>query len=140
HQRLVRLTRSFRDLRGRFRSPSQVFGKFGLGDCGGEDAPDETVAWFATVHRIPLVEFVAAVRAAAVRDLAAVRQDAAAPAKSASLPFSPHFILGSLFLTLTLGATAGMINLLRIAAGADVSLSHRQIHGHTQILGFAALF
>src|SRR5262249_26669006 len=39
-----------------------------------------------------------------------------------------------------LGATTGMINLLRIAAGADVPLDHRQIHGHTQVLGFATLF
>ena len=30
--------------------------------------------------------------------------------------------------------------LAKIAAGADVPISHRQIHGHTQILGFAALF
>jgi uncharacterized protein involved in response to NO len=50
------------------------------------------------------------------------------------------FLLGSLGLTLTLGATTGMINLLRIAAGAEVPLSHKQIHGHTQILGFAALY
>jgi hypothetical protein len=137
---IVPPTMSVRDVRRRFPSTIPVFEKFGLGDCGGDDGPDEPVAWFATVHRIPLDEFLAAVRAAAVRDVAAVRQDAAAPAKSAALPFSPHFILGSLFLTLTLGATAGMINLLRIAAGADVSLSHRQIHGHTQILGFAGLF
>ena len=76
-------------------------------------------------------------REAAVRNVAA---STPAPARSSALPFAPHFILGSLFLTLTLGAVAGMINLLRIGAGADVSLSHRQIHGHTQILGFAVLF
>jgi hypothetical protein len=33
-----------------------------------------------------------------------------------------------------------MINLLRIASGGDVPISHRQIHAHTQILGFAGLF
>ena len=89
------------------------------------------------MHRLPLEQFLRDVREAAVADVAGSRPE---PTRSASLPFSPHFILGSLFLTLTLGAVAGMINLLRIAAGADVSLSHRQIHGHTQILGFAALF
>jgi len=135
---IVPPTMSVRDVRRRYPSTIPVFEKFGLGDCGGDDGPDEPVAWFATVHRIPLEEFLREIRAAAVRDNAAA--PAAGPVKSASLPFSPHFILGSLFLTLTLGATAGMINLLRIAAGADVSLSHRQIHGHTQILGFAALF
>jgi hypothetical protein len=135
---IVPPTMSVRDVRRRYPSTIPVFEKFGLGDCGGDDGPDEPVAWFATVHRIPLEEFLREIRAAAVRDSAAA--PAAGPVKSASLPFSPHFILGSLFLTLTLGATAGMINLLRIAAGADVTLSHRQIHGHTQILGFAALF
>ncbi|HYK41571.1 MAG TPA: DUF542 domain-containing protein, partial [Thermoanaerobaculia bacterium] len=137
---IVPPTMSVRDVRRRYPSTIPVFEKFGLGDCGGDEGPDEPVAWFATVHRIPLEEFLREIRAAAVRDNAAAPASAAAPAKSASLPFSPHFILGSLFLTLTLGATAGMINLLRIAAGAEVALSHRQIHGHTQILGFAALF
>jgi uncharacterized protein involved in response to NO len=33
-----------------------------------------------------------------------------------------------------------MVNLLRIAAGGEVPIDHRQIHGHTQVLGFAALF
>ena len=75
---------------------------------------------------------------AAARD-ASNAPRATAPA-SAAAPFSPHFILGSLVLTLTLGATTGMINLLRIAAGAEVPVSHRQIHGHAQVLGFAALF
>jgi uncharacterized protein involved in response to NO len=55
-------------------------------------------------------------------------------------PFSPAFLIGSLALTLTLGATTGMVNLVRIAAGGDVPIDHRQIHGHTQILGFAAMF
>lgn len=135
---IVPPTMSVRDIRRRYPSTIPVFERFGLGDCGGDDGPDEPVAWFATVHRIPLDDFLREIRAAAVRD--AGRAPAETPARSASLPFSPHFILGSLFLTLTLGSTAGAINLLRIAAGADVSISHRQIHGHTQILGFAALF
>jgi uncharacterized protein involved in response to NO len=89
------------------------------------------------VHRLPLEDFLRDVREAAIADAAAALP--AAP-RAAAAPFSPHFILGSLFLTLTLGATTGMINLLRIAAGGDVPISHRQIHGHAQVLGFAALF
>ena len=54
--------------------------------------------------------------------------------------FSPHFLIASLALTLTLGATSGAISLVRIAAGADVPIDHRQIHGHTQIMGFAVMF
>ena len=135
---LVPPTMTIREVRRRFPSTIPVFERYGLGDCGGEEGPEEPLAWFATVHRLSLDEFLRDVRAAAVSDAAAAPRQSA-PA-SAALPFSPHFILGSLFLTLTLGATTGMINLLRIAAGGDVPISHRQIHGHTQILGFAALF
>jgi len=135
-------TMSVRDIRRRYPSTIPVFAGWGLGDCGGGDGPDEPVAWFATVHRLALDELLGELREAAVRDAAAAPRapDASAGASAAALPFSPHFILGSLFLTLTLGATTGMVNLLRIAAGGEVPLSHRQIHGHTQVLGFAALF
>jgi hypothetical protein len=127
---------SVREVRRRFPATIPVFERYGLGDCGGEEGPEEPMAWFATVHRLPLEEFLRDVRDAAVRDAAAIARQPA----PASAPFSPHFILGSLFLTLTLGATTGAVNLLRIAAGGDVPISHRQIHGHTQILGFAGLF
>ncbi len=135
-QSLVPPTMSVREARRRFPATIPVLARYGLGDCGGEEGPDEPLAWFATVHRLPLEEFLRDIREAAITDAAA----APAPSRPAAAPFSPHFILGSLFLTLTLGATTGMINLLRIAAGADVSISHRQIHGHAQVLGFAALF
>jgi hypothetical protein len=133
---IVPPTMSIREIRRRFPGTAPVFERYGLGDCGGPDGPEEPVAWFATVHHVPLEDFLRDLREAAVRDSAAAPP---APAASAR-PFSPHFILGSLFLTLTLGATTGMVNLLRIAAGGDVPISHRQIHGHTQVLGFAALF
>jgi NnrS protein/Domain of Unknown function (DUF542) len=141
---IVAPTMSIRELRKRFPSTIPVLERYGLAECGGEEGPDEPLGWFATVHRLPLDEFLREVRSAAARDAAAERSLGArpgpAPSKSSSLLFDPRFVIGSLFLTLTLGATTGMINLLRIAAGADVPLSHRQIHGHTQILGFAALF
>lgn len=133
---LVPPTMSLRELSRRFPATRPVLERYGLGDCGGEDGPDEPLAWFATVHRIPLEEFLSDIRAAAVRDAAATP---ASPTKTPNI-FSPHFLVGSLFLTLTLGATTGMVNLLRIAAGGEVPIDHRQIHGHTQVLGFAALF
>jgi hypothetical protein len=135
-QNLVPPTMSVREARRRFPATIPVFTRYGLGDCGGDEGPEEPLAWFATVHRLPLEGFLRDVREAAIADAAAVLP---AP-RAAAAPFSPHFILGSLFLTLTLGATTGMINLLRIAAGGDVPISHRQIHGHAQVLGFAALF
>ncbi len=135
-QNLIPPTMSVREARRRFPATIPVFIRYGLGDCGGEEGPEEPLAWFATMHRLPLEDFLRDVREAAVTDVASVP----APSRPAAAPFSPHFILGSLFLTLTLGATTGMINLLRIAAGGEVPISHRQIHGHAQILGFAALF
>ena len=128
---------SIRELRRRFPATIPVLARYGLGDCGGEEGPDEPLAWFATVHQLPLDEFLRDVREAAAREVSSAPPAATA---GSSLPFAPHFILGSLLLTLTLGATTGMVNLLRIAAGGDVPISHRQIHGHTQVLGFAALF
>ncbi|MGE5414583.1 MAG: DUF542 domain-containing protein, partial [Syntrophomonadaceae bacterium] len=133
---IVPPTTSIRELLRRFPATRPVLERYGLADCGGAEGPDEPLAWFATVHQLPLDQFLQDVRAAAVRDAAAA-PPAAAPAPSL---FSPHFIVGSLLLTLTLGATTGMINLLRIAAGGEVPIDHRQIHGHTQVLGFAALF
>jgi uncharacterized protein involved in response to NO len=129
---------SIRETVRRFPSAAAVFEKHGLGDCGGADGPDEPIGWFATVHRVALDPLMADVRAAAARD--ASRIPAASVPKAPARPFSPEYIAGSLVLTLTLGATTGMINLLRIAAGGDVPFSHRQMHAHTQILGFAALF
>ena len=131
---IVPPTTSVREVLRRFPATRPVLERWGLADCGGAEGPDEPLAWFATVHRLPLDEFLREVRAAAVRDVPT------APAAAAPSPFSPHFIVGSLLLTLTLGATTGMINLLRIAGGSDVPIDHRQIHGHTQVLGFATLF
>ncbi|HEY6930210.1 MAG TPA: DUF542 domain-containing protein [Thermoanaerobaculia bacterium] len=131
-------TMTVREVLRRFPSTAPVLERYGLSNCGGAEGPEEPLAWFATVHRLPLEDFLRDVREAALRD--AVPAQGPAASTAAPTPFSPHFILGSLFLTLTLGATTGMINLLRIAAGGDVPISHRQIHGHTQILGFAALF
>jgi len=130
---------SIREIRSRYPSTIPVLEKFGLAECGGEEGPDEPLAWFATVHRLPLDEILAEVRGAALRDSEA-KPPAARSSGPSKFPFSPHFLLGSLFLTLTLGATTGMVNLLRIGSGAEVPLSHKQIHGHTQVLGFAALF
>src|SRR5262249_59807637 len=54
--------------------------------------------------------------------------------------FSPGFLIASLTITLTLGAGSGLFYLWRMGMGAEVPVSHRQIHAHSQILGFAALF
>ncbi|HEY1252243.1 MAG TPA: DUF542 domain-containing protein [Thermoanaerobaculia bacterium] len=136
---LVPPTLSVRELLRQFPATRPVLERWGLGDCGGEDGPEEPIAWFATVHRLPLEEFLRDVREAALQNPPDAPAPGAAPATPAK-PFAPHFVIGALVLTLTLGATTGMINLIRIAAGGDVPIDHRQIHGHAQVLGFATLF
>jgi hypothetical protein len=54
--------------------------------------------------------------------------------------FTPGFLIASLAITLTLGSGSGLFYLWRMGLGADVPISHRQIHAHSQVLGFAALF
>ncbi len=56
-QNLVPPTMSVRETRRRFPATIPVFARYGLGDCGGDEGPDEPLAWFATVHRLPLEEF-----------------------------------------------------------------------------------
>ena len=56
--------------------------------------------------------------------------------------FVPFFI-GSLVLTLTFGATLGMINLARLTAGWGLGVLPRPsvwAHGYVQVFGFMALF
>jgi iron-sulfur cluster repair protein YtfE (RIC family) len=131
-------SQSIREIVRRYSSAAAVLERHGLGDCGGESGPEEPLGWFATVHRVALEPLLADLRSAAAADVR--RLPVAAVSRPPARPFSPEFLIGSLLFTLTLGATTGMINLLRIAAGGEVPFSHRQMHAHTQILGFAALF
>jgi uncharacterized protein involved in response to NO len=133
-------TMTIREVLRRFPSTRAVLERYGLADCGGDEGPEEPIAWFATVHRLPLEELLRDVRAAASSEPTPAVPAAPSGAAPAQNAFSPHFVIGSLALTLTLGATTGMINLIRIAAGGEVPIDHRQIHGHTQVLGFATLF
>ncbi|MFN7987356.1 MAG: hypothetical protein U0529_07790 [Thermoanaerobaculia bacterium] len=50
-----------------------------------------------------------------------------------------RWVAASFGLTLTLGATAGAVYLLSAGLGHDFPVDHRQIHGHTQVFGFAGL-
>lgn len=50
-----------------------------------------------------------------------------------------RWVMASFGLVFTLGATAGAIYLLSGALGHAFPLDHRQLHGHTQVFGFAGL-
>ncbi len=117
----------------RFPQIQPALAAHGLDTCCGGEHP---LAWACAAKGVRLEEV--------LRDFERLRLAPPATAVPESTrvpaPFSPHFLIASLALTLTLGATTGTINLLRIAAGGDVPIDHRQIHGHTQIMGFAAMF
>src|SRR5215471_9536771 len=65
---IVPPTTSIREVLRRFPATRPVLERWGLSDCGGVEGPDEPLAWFATVHRLPLDEFLRDVRAAAAKD------------------------------------------------------------------------
>src|SRR6266545_1026043 len=46
---LVPPTMTIRDVRRRFPATIPVLEHYGLADCGGEEGPEEPLAWFATV-------------------------------------------------------------------------------------------
>lgn len=50
-----------------------------------------------------------------------------------------RWVAASFGLTLTLGAAAGTVYLLSAALGREFPVDHRQLHGHTQVFGFAGL-
>ncbi len=55
------------------------------------------------------------------------------------VPVSRRWVAGSFGLAFTLGAAAGTAVLLAGAFGKPLPLDHRQLHGHTQVFGFAGL-
>src|SRR5262245_19929159 len=59
---IVPPTMSIRELTRLYPATRPVLERYGLADCGGTDGPDEPLAWFATVHRIPLGDFLRDVR------------------------------------------------------------------------------
>ena len=63
-------TMSVREVLRRFPSTRAVLDRYGLADCGGADGPEEPIAWFATMHRLPLEDLLREVRAAASTDTA----------------------------------------------------------------------
>ncbi len=128
-------TRPIRDLLAAFPEARPILASHGLDTCcGGAHPLVEACAHHGLDPSRVLDE---------IRQVLAITPPRNRPketAQAAPARFSPRFVIASLVLALTFGATSGAISLLRIAAGAEVPLSHRQMHGASQILGFAALF
>jgi hypothetical protein len=134
---------SIRTILARWPAAEPVFRRHGLMECGGPGGPDEPIEFFARVHHVPLP--------ALLRDLERAIQHP--PAPEAALPSRPAvaepprrfvpFFIASLVLTLTLGATLGMINLARLTAAWGWGTLERPwvwAHAYVQVFGFVALF
>ncbi len=121
-----------------------VFDRFGLMGCGGEQGPDERLDFFARAHQVPLADLLGAldeaVRTAPPSPSPAAAPRARPPTPESASRFVPFFI-ASLVLTLTLGATLGMINLARLTwTWGGLARESVWAHAYVQVFGFVALF
>lgn len=89
-----------------------VFDSHGLKGCGGEFGPNESLAFFAAVHEVPLEALLAELRER-IENPGAVPIFAVSPADAIYRPF---FKLG-IVTVMTVGCMWGAINLAKIAIG-----------------------
>jgi NnrS protein/uncharacterized protein DUF1858 len=138
----LRLTDSVRSILRERPGARAVLDRYGLMGCGGAEGPDETLEFFARAHHVPLD--------ALMRDLESANAPARSgePARAAgtaagapSAEVYRVFLFTSLALTLTFGATLGMINLARLTwtLGALPPASV-WAHAYVQVFGFVGLF
>src|SRR5437867_597323 len=90
---------------------AEVFGRHGMGGCGGAAGPDEPIDRFAMLHRVDVSALVSELNRALANGGAAV---AIAPALPREDGLYRRFVIAALVCTLTLGATFGAYNLLAI--------------------------
>src|SRR5688572_22294534 len=137
---------SVRDILRRWPATREVFDRAGLMGCGGEQGPDEPLAFFASVHHVPLEplkrSLAGAIQPAAPGARRELRVAPAAPLAFEAVHRYKPFLLTSLALTLTFGATLGMINLARLTTPWFGGLATGAIRAHAfvQVFGFVGLF
>jgi hypothetical protein len=133
---------SVREIIRRHPAAREVFERFGLMGCGGEEGPDEPLQFFARVHHVDAPELLTALNQAVAEG-----SGEPAPVQPSRAPVAPArvfvpFFLASLALTLTLGATLGMINLARLTTPWFGGLPRPSVwaHAYVQVFGFVGLF
>lgn len=137
---------TIREILIRWPATRSVFERAGLAGCGGPNGPDERLDFFANVHHVPLEPLKQSLQEV-IRPHSprAGRELAIAPA--AALAFEPvhryvPFLLASVALTLTFGATLGMINLARLTTPwfGGMPVGSVRAHAFVQVFGFVGLF
>jgi hypothetical protein len=142
-----------------------VLDRYGLRGCGGPLGPHETLEFFARAHDVPLDRLLAEIGEAIESDSQRTHldsRDASRHSSKYALPlvqldrvahavpqealgdsiYRPFFRAG-ISVVLTLGASWGVLLLLRIALTGSftaASLHEVNAHGHAQIFGWVGLF
>jgi hypothetical protein len=152
-----------RDILRQWPATRGPFERAGLMGCGGEQGPDERLDFFASMHQVPLEALRHALTEAIRREPREGRRVATAggavlpgaqPARRqlAVAPAPPllaepahryvPFLLVSVALTLTFGATLGMINLARLTTPYFGAMPPGSVRAHAfaQVFGFVGLF
>jgi hypothetical protein len=137
---------SVREILRRFPSTRDVFERAGLMGCGGAQGPDEALDFFANVHHVPLEALKRSLRESIEAGMRRPRRELSV-APASALAFEPvhryvPFLLASVALTLTFGATLGMINLARLTTPwfGGLPTSSVRAHAFVQVFGFVGLF
>jgi uncharacterized protein involved in response to NO len=135
-----------RDVLAKWPATRPVFDRAGLMGCGGTQGPAERLDFFAHVHRVPLEPLKRALHETIRAQAPGARRELAV-APAAPLAHEPvhryvPFLLSAIALTLTFGATLGMINLARLTTPwfGGMTLSSVRAHAFVQVFGFVGLF
>jgi len=123
-----------------------VLDRYGLHGCGGPLGPEESIAFFARAHEVPLEKLLTEVRACLANpaskpplELNILENEGPRPSDTIYRPF----FKAGIAVVLSLGAVWGAYLLLRIAMAGKfsaASLHDINAHGHAQIFGWVGLF
>lgn len=122
-----------------FPATRAVLDRYGLHGCGGPEGPNETVAWFARLHGIPLDTLLEELnRAASDKNQGGISYK---PSRADTI-YRPFFLAG-LATLFTLGCLMGAVNLWLMATRqsfSGVDYSWVLAHGHAMVFGFVGFF
>lgn len=131
-----------REINARYPVCGAVFAQHGMGGCGGDLGPDETLAFFAAAHRVELSGLLAELERAVEEGTV----DTVTPALEFERGLAglyKAFIRAAIAITLTFGTAWGAYILAKIAVGHSFDAPNyagTQAHGHAQIYGWVGLF
>lgn len=140
--RRVRPEMTVREINARYPACRAVFARHGMGGCGGDLGPDETLEFFAAAHHMDLCCLQAELERAAAEGVPDTVSLALAFERRWARLYKT-FIRAAIGITLTFGTAWGVHILGTIArqqSFAAPNYAGTQAHGHAQIYGWVGLF